>query len=196
MTRPPWSRRCRRGVQSGFAATIALRSATCFPSAKPVRPCSSSRSGRAVFRLYADGVGGTVEDVGAVDGGPALNGGENFGFAARVQAEYLWSLDDARPAPYAALLVHQHSEAAGRIHASGNPAQLRAQLVECIRGGPVAGLDQLFGLIEREHGNVLHAWLNQHQWWAFPVAKLGLDLGLHDDLETAAVSCGKALGLE
>src|SRR5687767_13382993 len=88
------------------------------PSAKPVRPCSSSRSGRAVFRLYANGVGGTVEDVGAVDGRPALNRGQDFGFAARVQTEHLGGLDDARAAPYAALLVHQYSEPAGRVHAA------------------------------------------------------------------------------
>src|SRR5687767_2961692 len=64
--------------------------------------------GGRVFRTHTDRVGGTVEDVGAVDRRPALHRRQHFGLAPGIELEDLGGLHDAGSATHAAILIHLH----------------------------------------------------------------------------------------
>src|SRR4051812_3653085 len=115
-TRVPWSESWLRLVGSESAAFTERRCATCFRSASPGPRYSFSRSGRRIFGLHTDGVGGAVQDVRSIDGGPGLHRRQHFGLASGIQPEDLRSLDYAGAAAHATRLVDQNAEPAGGVH--------------------------------------------------------------------------------
>src|SRR3989441_561028 len=199
----PW--RSRRGSAGclrtprragGWATRAAARSRpTTTGTAWPRTSSGSTASfGGGRHRARADGVGGTVADELAVDGGPLLLGPRDDRFPLGVEHEHpRGRLEQAGAAADAPLPLDPHHDPPLRV----DPDISRlGPLLGTVEGGArraVAFLDHLAQMVEREQRDVLDAGMHVVDGRRGPRVHPQLEQRLHGDLGGAREHRGEPL---